>query len=102
MPKTLYKLYYFYGGIGDRHECEGTFESMEGLLKHHKKRRNTPLYNYADFGKDYVEKFTVEEETEKCLYMPNETNSSKYARGSDANCEFLEKTLKKLEKIMEE
>ena len=93
MEKTLYRLYYFYGGIGDRHECEGTFESMESLLKHHKKRRDTPLYNYADFGKDYVEIFTIKEEPKKCIYRPDA--KEKKSR-TDATVEFLENTLKRL------
>lgn len=93
VEKTLYRLYYFYGGIGDRHEEEGTFESLEALIKYHQKHRNTELYNFPDFGQDYVEVFTIKEEEKKCIYRPEA--KEKKSR-TDAIVEFLENTLKRL------
>jgi len=72
MIKTLYRLYYWYGGFVDDHRREGTFESMEELLKSHKNKRNTPLYNYPDAGNDYVEEYTITVEPKKCIYTPTE------------------------------
>lgn len=93
MEKTLYRLYYFYGGIGDRHEEEGTFESLEALIKYHQKHRNTKLYNFPDFGQDYVEVFTIKEEPKKCIYYPEAKEKKSRI---DATVELLENTLKRL------
>lgn len=70
MIKTVYRLYYWFGGFIDDHKLEGTFNSMEELIKSHKGRRNTPLDNFPDFGNDYVEKYMIEEEPKKRIYMP--------------------------------
>ena len=69
MNKTLYVLYYFYEGIGDCYKRKGTFNTMEELLKYHKNNRNSQLFNYPDYGQDYVEKYILEEPYSKeCIY----------------------------------
>ena len=59
--KKLYVLYYFYEGIGDTYKRQGIFDSLEKLIEYHQKHRNTLLYDYEDYGKDYVETYVLKE-----------------------------------------
>ena len=97
MTKTLYRLYYWYGGFVDDHRREGTFESMEELLKSHKNKRNTPLYNYnvVDTYDPDVEEYTITVEPNKCIYTPVEEKEE--TENKITIYDFLANTYKRLQ-----
>ena len=94
MIKTIYRLYYWYGGFDDGHRQVGEFDNLKDLIECHKKcRPNSPLYNYCDIGNDYYEELQIVENEKKVVYEPKK-NSTK--GNNNSNVEFLESTLKRL------
>lgn len=93
-----YVLYHWVGGFNDRHTEVGRYSTLDELLKGHiELRPNSPLDNYGKVGNDYYEEIEIIEPIEKQrVYTPAPKEKGK----GNANVDFLNKILKRLEEAM--